>query len=324
MPISLPGRRATLVAAVTLLLAGCADSIPTAAVATPTPARASVMSLDLDAGQFRLDIGAQELWHPDGRVVDLAVDETGWLATEFDAQLSLANLAAFTATAYSDADDECDWHTEVCEDVMLRARPAPAPSRAVGPAVPPFLQATGTTLDLSLRGRSGDWERTYGKFKIRISKERPGSALRAPGPVVIEFQQGWSCADVRQAMDEARAEALERKSALGSMLSKVFGWLVGYTFEDGVPRATFGPSARSAVESLVEAAETGRVTVALMFLQRFYLEMGCSSVMGGSTPHEALPADWELECTEIWGTIILPGNQIYTGWYKECTIVGAS
>lgn len=322
MHISVAGRAAMLAAVMPLLFTGCAEPGPTA---VRTSTRSSVVTLDLDAGQFRLDIGERELWHPDGRVVDLEVDETGWLATEFDAQLSLENLAAFTATAYSDSDDQCDWHSEVCEDDFLRAQPAPAPKRDSGPAAPRFLQATGTTLDISLRGGNGDFERTYGKFKIRISRERPGSALRAPGSVVVEFLQGWSCADVRQAMDEARAEALERKSAFGSLLNKVFGWLVGYTFEDGVPRARFGPSARSAVESVVEAAETGRVTLALTMLKGWYQQMGCSGVNGGDSPPMSLPLDWELDCTDIWGTIILPGDQVYTGWYKECVIVnGAS
>lgn len=308
-----------LAAVMALQATGCSDPGPTA---VPTPAHPNVVTLDLDAGRFQLDIGAQELRHPDGRVVDLAVDETEWLATEFAAQVSLANLATFTATAYTEADDECDWHTEYCEDAMLRRLGASTVQAGVVSVAPSYLQAAGPSPADANRGEQGDFERTYGRIKIRISNRRPSTSLQSPDPVVLEFQQGTTCADVRAAMLAARAEAEARRASLNALIEKVFGWL-SFSLESGVPHATLGAGARGAVEDAVAGMETNRVNIALLILQGLYVQMGCSNVIGGSLPDENLPAGWEKQCKEVWGTIILPGNQVYTGWYRQCEIVRA-
>jgi hypothetical protein len=328
MHYSIRGRAAMVAAVMTLPFTGCADSGPTAVLVKPT-ATSNVMTLDVDAGRYRLDIGTRELWHPDGRVVDLTVDETEMLATEFAAQRALAATAAFTATAYTDADDECDWHTEVCEDAMLRAddgrrvRRAPGSQTASASVAPPYLQQPGGILGVSLRGAPGDVERTYGKIKIRISRHRPTFAIHAPDPVVVAFEQGWSCADVRVAMVEARAAAESRKFDMGSLLRTVFGW-IGFTIRNGVLRGVFGAGERGAVEDAVEAMETNTVNVSLVILSGLYNQMGCSSVNAGSTPPEGLPPGWEWDCTEVWGTIFLSFNQFYTGWSKECKLLNAN
>jgi hypothetical protein len=328
MHYSIRGRAAMVAAVMTLPFTGCADSGPTAVLVKPT-ATPNVMTLDVDAGRYRLDIGTRELWHPDGRVVDLTVDETEMLATEFAAQRALAATAAFTATAYTDADDECDWHTEVCEDAMLRAddgrpvRRAPGSQTASASVAPPYLQQPGGILDVSLRGAPGDFERTYGRIKIRISRNRPTFALNAPDAVVVEFQEGWSCEDVLDAMVEARAEAERRRHTVGSLLSTVFGW-IGFTIKNGVLRGVFGAGERGAVEDAVEAMETNRVHIALSILQGLYRHMECGSVSAGSVPPEGLPPGWEWNCTEVWGTIFLSFNQFYTGWSKECKLLNAN
>jgi hypothetical protein len=318
MQLSTPGRAAMVAAVMTLQLTGCADSGPTAVI---TPAPSKLVALDVGTGQLRLDIARRELRYPDGRVVDLKVDETEWIATEFAAQAALANAVSYTVTDYTDPDDECDWHMEYCEEATLRAQPASA-STTRASITPSYLQAPGGNPAASARKDRGDFERTYGKIRVRISKDRPGAALRSPRPVVVEFQQGWSCADVRGAMLAARAEAEARRLSVRDLFNTVIGW-VSFTIIDGQLRGTFGPGARGAVADAVESMETNRVNIALMILQKLYDQMGCGNVTGGTLPDENLPAGWEKRCTDVWGTIFLPWGQVYTGWFKECEVVQA-
>lgn len=318
MHYSVQGRAVMLAAVMPLLFVGCADLGPTAVV---VPAQSGVISLDVGSGPFRLDIGRRELWHPDGRVVDLKIDETEWLATEFAAQAELASSLASTMTSH-DAGG-CDWHMQSCEDATLRLQSTSTSQVAfLSPASTSLLDGAAPT-DASNGSGRADFERTYGKIKIRISRNRPSSALRAADPDALRSHHAWSCADLKIAIDSASAEAQQRRLTWRGLFNKVFGW-TGFTLDDGILRGTFGQGSRGAVQDAVESMTTHRVNLALTILQGLYVQMGCGTLTTASTPHEGLPPDWEERCEDVWGTIILPGNVVYTGWFKECELVKAT
>lgn len=292
---------------------GCADPAPTAPAApveASRPVQAGLITLDLEGGEWGVDLATQELRLPDGRIVDLSVEETELFATEFLAQSELAARSAFIAETYTSLD--CNWHYEECPGDQLRASPAPPTS--LGPIA---LRAGSEESADSRPDRT--FERKYGKFRIRFSRQASGSFMSLSEPTVVFVLDGYSCADVREAMNAARAEAATRRTGWRAALDLFISW-TGFSVESGTLRGEFDPSARAAAEAAVESLDTQRVSMALSMLSGLYNQMGCNlgTFNGGSEP---APAGWSKTCTQFWGTVALGDGVVISGWLTECKYV---